>query len=604
MAAFAKAYPTDPVDVIISDYMSEVNMTIGAARKVDSKALTAESGIPFVGAGPAYEAPFLEALEPALDHLAKYGIKVVANAGNTDTETLYKIVSDMVSKKGLHIKVAWISGDEVLPAIDEALQAGTSRFKNIYTGEILSSWQFKPIYAQAYLGGLGIAEALRQGAQIVICGRVADASPVIGSAVWYHGWQRSQLTELANSFIAGHLIECSCYVTSGNFSGFKSLEATTAGWDDIGYPIAEISRDGKVVITKQKGSGGMVTIDTCSAQLLYEIQGPWYYNSDVTAVVDQIWFEQVGPDRVAVHGVQALPPPPTTKVGLTARGGFQAEAMYFMTGLDVAEKARMTEAQLRKSLRPYSDKFTVLSFSVLGVPAVDADSQNAATAVFRIFVQARNAEDIAPQKFVRPVLDNIMQSYPGGTFQLDFRLGIPKPYFEYYVTLLDQSKVEHVVHFDGKDTTIPPPTLTNVFPERQPSQPTTALPLDLAKFGPTQRLPLGTIVHARSGDKGSDSNCGFWVRHQDEYAWLKNLLSVDTIKVLLGKEYDTTRVPKIEIDRFELPNLRAVHFLFRNLLDRGATSTSSVDYLGKNVAEFLRARHVDVPVKFLARGRL
>ncbi|KAG9792222.1 DUF1446-domain-containing protein, partial [Aureobasidium melanogenum] len=607
MAAFAKAYPSDPVDVIISDYMSEVNMTSGAARKLDAKGLGPDhGGVPFVGAGPAYEAPFLEALEPALDDLAKYGIKVVANAGNTDTEALYKVVCELIRKKNLKIKVAWISGDEVLPAVRRALEAGKSRFKNIYTGEVLSSWKFKPMYAQAYLGGLGIAEALAQGAQIVVCGRVADASPVIGSAVWYHQWKRTQLEELANSFIAGHLIECSCYVTGGNFSGFKALADTAAGWDDIGYPIAEISRDGKVVITKQKGAGGMVTVDTCSAQLLYEIQGPWYFNSDVTAVVDQICFEQVGVDRVALHGVKALPPPPTTKVGITARGGYQAEAMYFITGLDVAEKARMTEAQLRKSLKPHSDKFTVLSFSVLGTPAVDADNQAAATAVFRVFAQARDSNDIAPNKFLRPFMDNIMQSYPGGTFHLDFRLGIPKPYFEYYVTLLDQSEVEHVLHFDGRDTIIPPAPkyLTKVFAERQPSQPTTALPIDLAKFGPTQRLPLGTIVHARSGDKGSDCNCGFWVRSQEEFAWLKNLLSVESIKVLLGKEYDPTRVPKIEIDRFELPNLRAVHFLFRNLLDRGATSTSTVDWLGKNVAEYLRARHVDIPVKFLARGKL
>ncbi|KIW99841.1 uncharacterized protein Z518_10769 [Rhinocladiella mackenziei CBS 650.93] len=604
LAAFAKNYPSDPVDSIILDLMSEANMTIAAARKVDMESLAVSDGAPFAGSGPAFEASFLEALEPALEDLAKHGIKVAANAGNSDTEALYKIVCDMIKKKGLDMKVAWISGDEVLPAINSALNDGSSKFKNVYTGETLSSWEFEPIYAHAYLGGLGIAEAFAQGAQIVICGRVADASPVIGSAFWFHKWQRSQLNELANSFVAGHLIECSTYVTGGNFSGFKSLENAPAGWVDIGYPIAEISQDGAVVITKQKSSGGAVTIHTCSSQLLYEIQGPWYYNSDVTAVLDQIWFEQIGPDRVAVHGVRGLPPPPTTKVGITARGGFQAEASYYMTGLDVPEKARMTEVQLRKGLKPYSDKFSLLSFSVLGTPAVDSDNQNAATAVFRIFAQARKADDIAPQKFLRPVIDNIMQSYPGGTFHLDFRLGIPKPYFEYYVTLLDQSQIQHVLHFNGKDTFIPPPTITKVFPEHQPSQSHAALPIDLQKFGPTERGPLGWIVNARSGDKGSDCNCGFWVRHQDEFVWLKNILSIDTIKKLLGKEHDTSRTPKIEIERFELPNLRAVHFLFRNLLDRGVSSTSSVDYLGKNCAEFLRSRHVDVPVRFLARGKL
>jgi hypothetical protein len=407
MAAFAKAYRTDPVDVIISDYMSEGNMASAAARKVDAAADAASASI---GAGVAFEAVFLEALEPALEDLAKYKIKIAANAGNSDVEGLVKAVREMLLKKNLEdkISVAWISGDEVLDAINENLKSGKSKFKNVYTGKVLSDWEFEPIYAHAYLGGMGIAEAFRQGAQIVIAGRVADASPVIGAAAWYHNWSRENLDELANAFVAGHLIECSTYVTGGNFTGFKQLEAGN-NWADIGYPIAEISAEGAVVITKAMNTGGIVTIHTCSSQLLYEIQGPWYYNSDVTAVLDGIWFEQLSTDRVRMHGVQALPPPPTTKVGLTARGGWQAESLYFMTGLDVPAKARMLEAQLRRNLGPYSDKFSNLSFSVLGTAGIDVDNQNAATCIFRIFAQAKKSDDIAPQKFLRPVIDNIMQ---------------------------------------------------------------------------------------------------------------------------------------------------------------------------------------------------
>ena len=584
--------------------MSEANMVTTAARKIDSDASVASDLNPLVTVGPAYEAVFLEGLEPALEDLAQHGIKVAVNAGAADPAGLYHQVLNMVRKKNLSIQVAWISGDEVLPAVNRALKSGKSEFKNIYTGEKLSSWNFEPMYAQAYLGGLGIAEAFRQGAQIVICGRVADASPVIGAAYWFHNWARSQYDELANAFVAGHLIECSTYVTGGNFSGFKTLEHLPGSWSDLGYPIAEISQNGKVIITKQRGSAGAVTVDTCSSQLLYEIQGPHYFNSDVVASLPGLFFEQVGIDRVALHGVKGLPPPPTTKVGITGRGGFQAEASWFLTGLDIADKARMLEAQLRKNLKPYSSDYSLLSFTVLGSAAPDSDNQNAATVTFRCFVQARKASDIAPPSFLRPIIDNIMQGYPGATFHLDIRQGMPKPYFEYYVTLLPQSEIQHTVHFAGKDTVIPPPSDTQVYPERQSSQAETAISIDLAKFERTERLPLGTIVHARSGDKGSDCNCGFWVRHADEYVWLRNLLSVSKLKELLGKEYDTSRVPKIEIERFELPNLRGVHFLFRNLLDRGVTSTGSVDFLGKNCAEFLRSRYVDVPTRFRGRGRL
>ncbi|KPI34557.1 uncharacterized protein AB675_7411 [Cyphellophora attinorum] len=556
MAAFAKAYPTDPVHVIISDYMSEANMVTAGARKVNSRRSKETPADPWEPVGPAFETSFLEALEPALEDLAKYNIKVAVNAGSSDTEGLYKVVLNMIAKKGLDIKVAWISGDEAWPAVEKSLKSGQSNFTNIYTGETLDTWKFKPIDWGSY---------------------------------WYHGWRRDQLQELANAFVAGHLIECSTYVCGGNYSGFKELEHHPGGWVDIGFPIAEISANGQVVITKQKDSGGMVSVNTCSSQLVYEIQGPCR-----------------GQPRCASR--RPRPSSSTNhEVGCTALGGFQAEAMYLLTGLDIPAKARMLETQLRYALLPYSKDYSLLKFHTIGSALPNSPSQDAATTIFRAFAQARTADLISPQRFLRPIIDNIMQGYPGATFHLDFRQGIPKPYFEYYVTLLPQSALTHAVHFNGRTTVIDPPSTTQTFPPRQPSQSTTQIRLSLTSFGPTTPAPLGSLIHARSGDKGSDANCGFWVPHPHPlsaqiYTWLRNLLSIETIKTLLGDEYDESRRPKIEIERFELPNLRGVHFLFRNLLDRGVTSTSSVDFLGKNVAEFLRGRVVDVPVRFLGDG--
>lgn len=487
------------------------------------------------GQGDAYEPTFLESLEPALNDIAKYGIKVAVNAGASDTQLLHKVVTDMVKSKGLKLKVAWISGDEVFPAVQQAIKEGKTKFENVSTGEVLVDWKFEPLYAQAYLGGLGIAAALSKGADIVVCGRVSDASPVIGAAYWWHGWSRDQLDELANAFVAGHLIECSNYVCGGNFTGFKSLESK--GWHDIGYPIAEIARSGQVVITKNLGSGGEVSTQTCSSQLLYEIQGPWYYNSDVTAVLDEMFFEQIGTNRVALRGVKADFPPPTTKIGLTAKGGYQAESHWFLCGLDIEEKARMLEAQIRHLLKPHSDKFSKLEFTLNGTAGENARNQNAATVDFRIFVQAPEEKDIAPTKFLRNTIDGIMQGYPGATIHMDMRQGFPKPIYEYYVTLLPQSAIQHRAHlWDGQILDIPPPPQTKTFPAQQPSEPE-ARNLKSTNFGKTVRGPLGWIVHARSGDKGSNANVGFWVRHRDEWEWLRSLLSVDMIKVLLADEY-------------------------------------------------------------------
>ncbi|KAK4618122.1 hypothetical protein CLAFUW4_12174 [Fulvia fulva] len=600
LAMFAANCANDPVDVIVGDWMSEANMTSRGIMKADS--LIGKASEEFIPGAPtgaigAYEPTFLEALEPALHDIAKHNIKIAVNAGASDTQKLGNVVAEMVKRNGLDLKVAWVSGDEVFPAVQKARQEKKTTFENISTGQVLDDWEHEPLYAQAYLGGLGIAEALSRGADIVVCGRVSDASPVIGACYWWHGWNRDQLHELANAFVAGHLVECSSYVCGGLFSGFKSLEMK--GWHDLGFPIAEIAKSGQVVITKNKGSGGEVSTQTCSSQLLYEIQGPWYFNSDVTAILDELHFEQIGTDRVALRGVKGALPPPTTKVGLTAKGGYQAEVHWFMTGLDISDKARMLEAQVRHALRNSIPKFSRLDFTLNGTAGENARNQNAATVDYRILVQAKNEADIAPNKFLRPILDLIMMGYPGSTFHLDARQGFPKPIFEYYVTLLPQADVQHKVHlWTGEEAEIAPPTKTQTYPSQQPSQPV-ATDSKLEPLGETIKGPLGWIVHARSGDKGSNANVGFWVRHRDEWEWLRWVLSVETMKELLADEYNGKN-----IDRFELPNMFAVHFLLHDHLDRGVSCSTTYDFLGKNVAEYLRSKHVDLPVKFLNRGKL
>lgn len=530
----------------------------------------------------SYEPTFLEALAPALSNIAKYGIKVAVNAGASDVTGLAEAVKEMVRARRLNLKVAWIEGDDVLGVVKEKLgtskwrsiansemkdgkQKGmgvrmawmegldvsetvrnhieSTKFENLCTGESLKDWAFRDdiIGAQAYLGGMGIAKAFEEGADIVVAGRVSDASPVIGAAVWWHGWDRSMLGELANAFVAGHLIECSNYVCGGNFTGFQDIAAANGkGWLDIGYPIAEIGKKGEVVVTKQKGTGGVVSTETCKAQLLYEIQGPWYFNSDVTAILDEISFEQLSTNRVALLGVKAGPPPPTTKIGITARGGFQAEVHWFLVGLDIEAKARMLEMQIRQALGDTS-KFHVLKFTLNGTAKENPEDQNSATVDFRIFAQARDEKHLATSKFLRPIIDLIMCAYPGATFHLDFRQGLPKAVHEYFVTLLPQSDVRHAVHLhDGRDLEIEAPSVTKMYPRQQPSQAATAI---FAKdSGETVRGPLGWLVHARSGDKGSNANVGFWVRHADEYDWLRTVLSTENLKTLLAKEYNGKKI--------------------------------------------------------------
>jgi len=250
-----------------------------------------------------------------------------------------------------------------------------------------------------------------------------------------------------------------------------------------------------------------------------------------------------------VSNVGFINPPPTTKVGITAKGGFQAEAHYFLCGLDIEEKARMIEKQIRVALD--ESKYHTLKFRINGSCPVDPRNQDSATVDFRIFAQARNEEDLSTAKFLRPITDTIMQSYPGATFAVDARQATPRPYYEYWVAILSQSDVKHICHIPAKnlDIPIPPPINTQEFLYSQSTYETTS-PKSLSSFGATNRVPLGYVVHARSGDKGSDCNVGLFVRNADEYEWLQSLLTVDRIRQLLNE--DDTGKP---IFRFELPNI-------------------------------------------------
>ncbi|KAK1540961.1 hypothetical protein CPAR01_06950 [Colletotrichum paranaense] len=573
----------EDIQYIVGDWMSEYNMTSRGVAKATDPSNSSE-----------FEPSFLEAVEPALQYLDSRRIKLAVNAGASDTKKLHDVLVHMISEKGLKLKVAWIEGDEVIDVVKKGLKSGEG-FKNLTTGENIKDWPYEPIYAQAYLGCWGIVEAFKQGAHIVLCGRVADASPTVACAAYHHGWKRDDYSQLAHALVAGHFIECTTYVTGGNFSGFKSLPGTSV---EIGFPIAKVEETGEFTVYKQARRGGTVTLETCKAQLLYEIQGPYYYNSDVAAILDNIKMTQVGQDQVRVFNVGSMKPPPTTKVGITAKGGYQAEAHYFLCGLDINEKAALFERQLRHVLDVKS--FSCLKFSTNGSCPENPTNQDAATVDLRIFAQARDQAALSPLKFLKPIVDNIMQSYPGATFHLDTRQAIPKEYHEYWVSILPQSAAKHVCHLPWKSqkVDIESPRDTVDFLYDQPTYETKS-PTDVATLGPTTRSPLGYVVHARSGDKGSDSNVGFFVRNADEWDWLRSILTVRKIRDLLGE--DDKGKP---VFRFELPHLHAVHFLLKDHLDRGVSASSSYDFLSKNLAEYLRCKHVDIPDRFLARGRI
>lgn len=394
---------------------------------------------------------------------------------------------------------------------------------------------------------------------------------------------------------------------------------------NLGFPIAEVEANGDTIIAKQENSGGVVNVETITSQLVYEISGPWYYNSDVVALLEDVKAEEIAPDRVRVSGIKGSPPPPTTRVGITADGGYQAEFHFYLVGLDMKEKCQWMEEQARFAIGDeIMNKFSTLVFQLHGTSPINPVNQMVATVDWRVFAQASDADLFRTDTsdgFYRKLLEIVLQSCPvsslhppsslvsmthksiqGVSRSNDLRQTTAKPYFEYFVSLIPQSAYNHRVHFlysSLPSLTIDAPQNTKVYPSLQPSY-DTSNPVPLSQFGPTETAPLGYVVLGRSGDKASDANVGFFVRREDEWDWLRSYLTIAEFKRLLGKDEDSGN----RIDRFEMGNLRAVHFLLKNHLDRGYNASAKLDTLAKNLCEYVRVKTVEIPKIFLERGRV
>ncbi|KAJ0303835.1 hypothetical protein COL516b_006275 [Colletotrichum fioriniae] len=544
--AMARMLRSGNVQVITGDWLSEMNIAWNAITKRD------------VDPNLGYENGFYEQLEECIDDIMTKDVRVVTNAGALNTVALFDKVKELCRRKGYpESVVAAVLGDDVSGLLQDTSKRGDLTFPHLDHPETtLDDWGFEPCCGNAYIGCWGIVEALRAGARIVVCGRCTDASPVMGAAAWYYGWRQDQHQELAGALLAAHLIECGPYVVGANFSGFKDFLPELI---DLAFPVAEISRDGECIIGKTTEGGGHVTRHTVTAQLLYELQGHLYLNPDVVADLSNVRVEEqkdAEEDRVRVWGAKGLPPPPTTKVMFAAEGGYQAEATFYINGLDVDEKVTMMKNQLGYLFK--DSNFSRLSIEQYGTQAQNPSSQQAGTVQLRVFAQARRKEDIAAVNFKIPIYAVRMQSYPGYHMSLDFRTMDPKPFMEMFPALIPQSAIDHQVLLgSGKLVPVAPPQNTAVYKIERPSA-DTADPIDIVSLGPTEFAPLGSIVHARSGDKADNSNVGFFVRNEDEYPWLRTILTVSRLKQLLGDDWYKNN-PDRMVERVEFPGINAVH---------------------------------------------
>jgi hypothetical protein len=533
------------LDVLTGDYLAELTMLIlGRDRLKDPRA--------------GYAKTFYRQMEESLAVALAKKVRIVVNAGGLNPAGLATALRELTAKLGLEARIAHVEGDDLI-ARAETLGLGS------------------PLTANAYLGAWGIAECLRAGADVVVTGRVTDASLVVGAAAAHFEWRRDDWDALAGAVVAGHVLECGAQATGGNYAFF-----TEANLGRPGFPIAEIATDGSSVITKHAGTGGLVTADTVLAQLVYEITGPRYAGPDVTTRFDTIEIADEGLDRVRLHGVRGEAPPPTLKVCLNHIGGFRNEASFVLVGLDIEAKAALVREQLEAAL---PRKPRELVWNLMRTDHEDADDEARASALLRV-VAKDSDESVVGRVFSGAAVELALSSYPGFTMTAPPSGG--SPYGVYTAAYVDAGQVEHVAVLpDGTRVSIAPSAETRALEPVPRSAPgasgATATSDDLV------RAPLGRIMGARSGDKGGDANIGVWARTGEAFLWLASTLDVDSLRRLLPEVAD------LPVERHVFPKLRAMNFVVRGLLGEGVSSSTRFDPQGKALGEWLRARHVDIP---------
>ncbi len=538
------------LDVLTGDYLAELTMLIlGRQRMKDP--------------GRGYANTFLRQMEASLGEAVQREVKIVVNAGGLNPAGLAEKLGELAGRLGLQVAVAHVEGDDLLPRAEELGFPGA-------------------LTANAYLGAFGIAECLRAGADVVVTGRVTDASLVVGPGIARFGWGPDDLDALAGAVVAGHVLECGAQATGGNFAPPAVLKPDF-DLRHAGFPLAELHADGSSVITKHTGTDGLVSVDTVTAQLLYEIGGARYGGPDVTTRFDTIALAQDGLDRVRISGVRGEAPPPTTKVCVNTLSGFRNEMTFALTGLDIEVKDALIRAQLEAGLptRPASLRWTL---SRLDTP--DAPSQVQATALLRCAVSDPDPK-VVGRAFSGAVIELALASIAG--FHVLAPPGDAQPVAKYAPFYVDNAAAQHVVVLpDGERRPIPAlPTTQELATVADP-------PLPPAQEGPTRRAPLGTAFGARSGDKGGDCNVGVWAASDVGYAWLAQHLTPERVRELLPE------TAELEIRRTLLPNLCAVNLVLVGLLGEGVSSAYRFDPQGKAVGEWLRSRSVDLPEELLS----
>ena len=554
-----------PIDVLTGDYLAELTMAILFGQKMQR------------GEDKGYVGTFLKQINQIAKSCKEKNIKIVSNAGGLNPKSMAIEIEKILKEQSIDMKVAYIDGDDLMPTISNLKKSG-EEFKNIDKGKKLDESGYSPLTANAYLGAWGIKEALDKGADIVVCPRVTDAAVVIGPAAWKFNWKRDNYDALAGALAAGHIIECGCQATGGNYAFFKEVES----FDNVGYPIAEIYEDGSFYVTKHPDTGGLVSTGTVTAQLLYEINSPAYVNPDVIAHFDTLKIEEVEKDKVYVSGCRGSSPPDKHKVCINLAGGFRNGMEIILTGLDIEDKAKVFTDALFNSVGGRK-QFDDVSIQLHRTDKENPNSNEEAMASLLVSVKSKD-QNLVGRLFSAKIIELALANIPG--FFAQGGVKSSGPVIIYWPALVDSKHIKEKVHIDGEEIEVIPTSqleLEEIYYQKEP------IKIKKIKKENEKEIYFGEIYGTRSGDKGGCANLGVWAKNANSFAFLHDFLTVKKLKELLPD------LNQYKIERFELANINSLNFYIHDILQDGVSSNDKKDGQAKSLGEYLRAKKVKVP---------
>jgi hypothetical protein len=566
-----------PVNYLMMDYLAEVSMSLLARARLKSP----DAGFP---------PDFVQYLKPNLTAIAARGIKVISNGGGVNPQACKAALVSACTELGLSLRIAIVTGDDVLPLID---QLRTSGIREAVSGDALPA---RLLTANAYLGALPIKAALDAGADIVITGRCADSALALGILMHEFNWAADDYDALAAGSLVGHLLECGAQGVGGLHTDWERVP----NWENIGYPIAECQSDGSFVLTKPAGTGGLVIPGSVTEQALYEIGDPAaYVLPDLIADFSNVQLMQVGPDRVRVTGARGRPPTLQYKVSATYQDGYRAMATVSIVGPQAAAKAERTgEALIARARLVFKERglpdFTATHIEALGAEAsYGPQSRTRASREVLLRLVVVHADPKCLDLFARE-LGSVGISFAPGTTGIYTGRPKPSPQIRLFTFFVDKRLLpQPVVTLDAESWSVDiPPGQAPGAPPIPAHAALSAMPVGQAS-GESVAVPLLRLALARSGDKGDSANIAIIARHPAYVEVIRREVTPER----MAKHF--SYLVEGSVQRFEAPGLQAFNFLLQGALGGGGMASLRIDPQGKAYAPMALEMMIDVPVALL-----